>query len=98
MPMTHADFMRACHLTELLLRKANPDLRAERCPGKEFAPNHLAWMLGEAEVFHRTAKISKAHRWLGFVQGVMTSAGYATVEQLKLANMPEGETFEEGRV
>lgn len=44
--------------------------------GFETAPSHLAWMLEEIPKLEST----KAHRWLGFVQGVLIMARRTTVE------------------
>lgn len=98
MPMTFEDFERACAVTGALLLAAYPGMVAERNEGAEWTPTHLLWMLTQALIFHAAGKAEKAHRWLGFVQGVSVALGIATVEALKLANMPKGETFEEGRV
>lgn len=101
--MTLARFAQVVHATDVLLRKAirrNPggyDIEPKRCPGLESAPAHLAWMLDEAMVFYADGRIQKANRWIGYVQGSMHADGYATVEELKRANMPEGEAFEEGK-
>lgn len=38
---------------------------------------HLLWMLDEIPTLEET----KQHRWLGFIQGVVTARGLATVQQ-----------------
>lgn len=96
--MTSEQFNRACQLTAELLFEYNHAVVAARQPGNETSEAHLLWMLLEAQGFCAAAKVEKANRWLGFVQGVMAADGYATVEELKRANMPEGEAFEGGRV
>ena len=41
--------------------------------------SHLVWMLNEIQ-YNNTQSITKKHRWLGYVQGVMTFKGYITVD------------------
>lgn len=83
-----------------MLRRSCPasDFPLARHEGNETRPGHLVWMLLEASVFLTEGRIEKANRWLGFVQGSMAADGYATVEELKRANMPEGEPFDGERV
>lgn len=96
-------FAKVVYATGVLLSKAvtsNPGeyIEPKRCPELESAPEHLAWMLDQAMVFYAEGRIQKANRWLGFVQGSMHADGYATVEQLKRANMFEGEVFDPSKV
>lgn len=96
--MNVEQFERACRETVALLKRLDPELKVLRQPEHETRPGHLAWMLVEAGLFYHQGKIEKANRWLGFVQGSMAADGYATVEELKRANMPEGAEYEAGRV
>ena len=41
---------------------------------------HLLWMLNEIETSD-TMSTTKKHRWLGYVQGVMTALGWITVQE-----------------
>jgi hypothetical protein len=61
------------------------------------SPVHLLWMLDEAVVFYNEGKVEKANRWLGYTQGVIAALGWAPLDELKRANMPEGETFDRSR-
>lgn len=47
------------------------------CPDKT-SESHLTWML--TEICSASVTGSKAQRWLGFVQGIMVSRGYITVD------------------
>lgn len=96
--MTPAQFTGAVMRTLGLLRRQNPDVIASRHEGHETRPGHLVWMLMQAIQHGVDGKTDKANRWLGFVQGSMAADGYATVEELKRANMPEGETVDPGKV
>lgn len=57
------------------------------------APQHLLWMLNEIETF---ADLSKAMRWLGFVQGSLIAQGYTTVKQERNFTRPYFNTKEGG--
>jgi hypothetical protein len=52
--------------------------------GRDTLLCHLKWMLGimaseEAEVWNPT----KAHRWIGFIQGVLWASGQYTIDELR---------------
>lgn len=53
---------------------------------------HLLFMCEEASTFP-PARLEKAMRWLGFVQGALWARGWISVEEAKRQNMPEGEEF-----
>lgn len=40
---------------------------------------HLGWML--IEIVEKKVLGTKAHRWLGFVQGIMVMRGYISVDE-----------------
>lgn len=92
--MNQTQFADACRKTRLLLRRF--DAEPCRVPDKPWVTEHLLWMLAEATGFYAD-KPEKANRWLGYVQGCMACHGYA-LDDLKRANMPDGETFDPGRV
>lgn len=46
---------------------------------------HCLWMLGQID----GQSHDKAHRWIGFVQGVMWMTGVATINQMKDDNRSE---------
>ena len=46
---------------------------------------HIVWMLHE--IIEDRVVGERAHRWLGYAQGLMAARGIATLEQLKCANL-----------
>lgn len=48
--------------------------------------NHLAWMRDEIPKLAGDARLEKAQRWLGFIQGVAWARGMASLEALRNAN------------
>lgn len=96
--MTKEQFEAACDATLALLKGRAGDFDARRDTERPTSPWHLAWMLSEAALFHDENRYEKANRWLGFVQGVMCTLSYATLDELKRANMPEGAEFDAKRV
>lgn len=46
--------------------------------------DHATWLL--LEVAEGRVSGTKAHRWLGYAQGVFVETGFATLEEMKLAN------------
>lgn len=44
---------------------------------------HLAWMCSESIRFVQKGEIEKAHRWLGFIQGVLWKEGAFTLNDLR---------------
>jgi hypothetical protein len=44
---------------------------------------HLLFMCQEAQIFINEDRIDKAMRWLGFIQGVLWSGRYFSIEALK---------------
>ncbi|OGZ43144.1 MAG: hypothetical protein A2W41_00415 [Candidatus Ryanbacteria bacterium RIFCSPHIGHO2_01_45_13] len=44
--------------------------------------SHAHWMIDEIYGFLAEGKIEKAHRWLGFIQGVLWATGQYTIEDL----------------
>lgn len=73
-------------------------IAAQRLQDTPCEPAHLSRMLSEALHQYAAGKREKANRWLGYVQGVISAKGWASLEELKRANMPEGETFDRERV
>lgn len=82
---------------ELLEKSVGKSIRAKRSEHAT-AAEHLAWMLNSCTLFYFEGKPQKANRWLGYVQGVMAALSYATLEELKRANMPPGEQFDGAKV
>lgn len=55
-------------------------IKIKPMPGEETHDIHLLWMLSEIKE-NRHQTLTKKHRWLGYIQGVMTSKGYITVTE-----------------
>jgi len=53
--------------------------------GDKTSKPHLRYMIWEIIEGRVTGR--KAHRWLGYVQGVLVHAGRVTVEQMKKLNL-----------
>jgi len=51
------------------------------------ALNHACWMCGKVEEFVRQNRWQKAHRWIGFVQGLLFMGGVFSITELKDHNM-----------
>lgn len=56
---------------------------------------HIGWMCLQIADMVEQGKVEKAMRWLGFVQGVLWSTDFRTVDDLRRDNMPDGEEFQE---
>src|SRR5688572_13447659 len=76
----------------LLERAYGNDVAAKKDPERPCAPWHLSWMLWEACEFYSEDFCEKAHRWLGYVQGVLSSQGMATLDELK-SSITDGDEF-----
>lgn len=96
--MDQSQFIQACTATlTLIIRHTDVLWDPRRDQENPASPHHCGWMLLEAEGFYAT-KPEKANRWLGYVQGVIAAKGWASLEELKRANMPEGAEFSSERV
>jgi hypothetical protein len=47
-------------------------------PGNETSDLHLLWMIEEIQTSEEMG-LTKSHRWLGFIQGVLVMKRYTTV-------------------
>lgn len=56
----------------------------KRHQDSEKHPEHLAWMLDGIIIGY--IQHEKAHRWLGFVQGMLVAQGKFSVYELKIVN------------
>ncbi len=98
--MTNADVRRACGRALSMLPKRAAQALS---PGnmKKLAPSafdhrvvdgHAIHMVGEILKFidrpESLEDIEKAHRWLGFLQGVLWMRGYASLDELRDMNRP----------
>lgn len=92
--MNHDQFAHACVATAACILAATPARNQEDATD----PGHLRWMLEQAIAFYGAVRIEKANRWLGFVQGVAVARGWASLDEMKSANAPEGATFDRGRL
>lgn len=52
--------------------------------------SHLLYMCQEIGNLIAEQRHDKVMRWLGFVQGALWAHNWATIEELKRLNMPEG--------
>lgn len=92
--MNQQDILRALDECESVIKKHLPLLTPMRAmpTASNFndlvGARHALWMIGEARVFVADSRIEKAFRWLGFVQGVLWSFGFVTIEEAKNANRP----------
>ncbi len=98
--MTNADVRRACGRALSMLPKRAAQALS---PGnmKKLAPSafdhrvvdgHAIHMVGEILKFidaEDPAETEKAHRWLGFLQGVLWMRGYASLDELRDMNRPK---------
>lgn len=48
--------------------------------------NHLCWMASYAQNFLNDQDQDKAHRWLGFIQGVCWAKGVFTIKEMREHN------------
>ena len=53
-----------------------------RMPTREQALGHLRWMFGEMAT-RIAGATGKSDRWIGFVQGVLWFAGFASIDEFK---------------
>jgi hypothetical protein len=97
--MDTSTFALACGNTlGLLKRHAMGEMRPARDEAYPVSPEHLAWMLLQAAMFYQDGRVEKANRWLGYAQGVMAALAYATLSELKRANMPPDAEFDGERI
>lgn len=57
------------------------------------AVTHAQWMCVQMKEFVETGRIEKAHRWLGFAQGLLCAVGLASINDFREINMPPDEEF-----
>jgi hypothetical protein len=50
---------------------------------------HVGYMLWQIPQFIKEGRKEKANRWLGFVQGVLWTKGFYTIEEMKEHNRPD---------
>lgn len=60
------------HDTNEVLKRGDKDAPTWTIP-------YLIWMI-EQIILHPEWEIDKAHRWVGYIQGVMVARGYVTVD------------------
>lgn len=61
-----------------ILKDCSDHLVVKETPEEPLSNNHLAWMLYEL-MENEAMSLTKKHRWLGYVQGVMVMKGYIDV-------------------
>jgi hypothetical protein len=52
-------------------------------PDETQAARHILWMCGEVRKFLQDGRHEKAHRWLGFIQGVLWKLGHYTISDMR---------------
>ena len=57
-----------------------------RNPGHSVALGHAVHMCGEIKKLLGIGKTEKAHRWLGFLQGILWTQGIYTIEEMRNHN------------
>lgn len=55
-------------------------------PIRFMAYDHCLWMIVKSGEYIEEGRLDKAMRWLGFVQGVLWSCGYVSIDTLKEMN------------
>lgn len=102
MAMTTRKILDAVDACEVMIR-SRPELekvKAGRIEEKWLASGnsayfdraqHLLFMCGQIRELLGEGRREKVMRWLGFLQGVLWTDGYATLEELKRMNMPDPE-------
>lgn len=67
---------------QILFDKIEDDENFRYVPDDEdqTSDKHLLWMLYQIK-FNVDQSLTKKHRWLGFIQGIMTSRGYINVNE-----------------
>ena len=74
------------HLRKVIVQH-NPALATTITPivskqGNETDDVHLLWMIQQIQTSENMS-LTKCSRWIGFIQGVLVSKGYTTVEEEK---------------
>jgi len=84
--MKKAKFLKTCREYDDLLKDNGYSIILKE-PYTEFENsdmNHIRWMLNEIpNMIDDTNKLEKINRWIGFVQGVLWSKGYYTIEDMR---------------
>ena len=97
--MDKEQFWMACYKTITLVHLAHPErVEPKRDEHDPASARHCVWMLQQAHEFYAEGKVEKANRWLGYTQGVIAARGWATLDELKRANMPDGAEFDRQRI
>lgn len=59
---------------------------AAMIPSSPAALRHALWMCDQVRGFVKEAKLDKANRWIGFIQGTLWMAGRATIDEMREDN------------
>mgnify|MGYP003510613429 CR=1 FL=1 len=92
--MNQQDILRALDECESTIRSHIPLAKPARAPrsvtnhSESVAVSHMLWMIIETRDFVAESRIEKAFRWLGFIQGVLWSFGFVTIDNAKDTNRP----------
>jgi hypothetical protein len=80
------DVRRAAANTRILAFKALPATQSVKQNDDGQGVPHALWMLSLIELGDEVAG-EKAHRWLGYAQGLLVTHGVITLEQAKTCNV-----------
>jgi len=84
--MKKTKFLQTCKEYDNLLKDKGYSIILKE-PYTEFEDcdmNHIRWMLNEIpNMIDDINKLEKLNRWIGFVQGVLWSKGYFTIEDMR---------------
>lgn len=72
---------KVCQVCQLYVDKLRERFSQEASPDPELV--HVVEMCQKIPGFLAENRIQKAHRWLGFVQGVLATKGIYTIEHMK---------------
>lgn len=73
------------YFSELHSRGCVPS-RGDTGLGEDNNLDHVMWMCTEIPRHLDAGKIEKAHRWLGFIQGVLWASEVYTIENMRIHN------------
>lgn len=84
--MKKAKFLQTCREYDHLLEDMGFSIEVKE-PYTDFEDgdmNHIRWMLNEIpKMIDDSNKLEKLNRWIGFIQGVLWSKGYFTIEDMR---------------
>jgi len=76
-------------ILEMYGKDLERDIADDQDPGVAPSLKHALTMVPKAIAFFMEGRREKGFRWLGFIQGVLWSEGYYSIEELKNHNRPD---------